>query len=72
MESDSYVDNLESSAINKIGTAVYNGEKKNVGIVKYYQIHSEARNNLVSAIEPLSDGMKKSLIPFKVSRKIHL
>ena len=58
MEWDSYVDNLKSSAMNKISTVVYNGEKKNVGIVKYYQIQSEVRNDLAAVNEPLSDGMK--------------
>ena len=58
VESDSYVDNLKLSAMKKISTDVYNGEKKNVGIVKYYQIQSEVRNDLAAVNEPLSDGMK--------------
>ena len=58
IESDSYVDNLKSSAMNKISTAVYNGEKKKIGIVKYYQTYSEAHNDLAAANKPLSHGMK--------------
>ena len=58
VESDIYVDNLKLSAMKKISTDVYNGEKKNVGIVKYYQIQSEVRNDLAAVNEPLSDGMK--------------
>ena len=58
MQSTSYVDNLKSHAMHKLTTSAYNGEKKNFGIVKYYQIHSEAHNDLASAGEPLTDGMK--------------
>ena len=58
MESTSYLDNVKSSAMAKLAAAHYNGEKKNFGIVKYYQLHSEAHNDLSLAGEPLSDGMK--------------
>ena len=59
MESTSYMDNIKSAAMAKLSTAHYNGEKKNFGIVKYYQLHSKAHNDLVDlAGEPLSDGMK--------------
>ena len=58
MESTSYNDNMKSSAMHKLTTSAYSGEKKNFGIVKYYQIHSEAHNDLVAAGEPLTDGMK--------------
>lgn len=58
MESTSYVDNLKSHAMHKLTTSAYSGEKKNFGIVKYYQIHSEAHNDLAAAGEPLTDGMK--------------
>ena len=58
MESTSYVDNLKSHAMHKLTTSAYSGEKKNFGIVKYYQIHSEAHNDLEAAGEPLTDGMK--------------
>ena len=58
MESTSYMDNIKSSAMAKIAAAHYNGEKKNFGIVKFYQLHSEAHNDLELAGEPLTDGMK--------------
>ena len=58
MESTSYMDNVKSSAMAKLNNATYSGEKKNFGIIKYYQIHSEAHNDLDLAGEPLSDGMK--------------
>ena len=58
MESTSYMDNVKSHAMARIASATYNGEKKNFGIVKLYQIHSEAHNDLELAGEPLSDGMK--------------
>ena len=58
MESSSYLDNLKSSAMASLSTANYNGEKKNFGIVKYFTIHSNAHNDLDTANEPLSDGMK--------------
>ena len=58
MESTSYMDNIKSAAMAKLAAAHYNGEKKNFGIVKYYQLHSEAHNDLSLAGEPLSDGMK--------------
>ena len=44
--------------MNKISTAVYNGEKKKIGIIKYYQTYSEGHNDLVAANKPLSHGMK--------------
>ena len=58
MESTSYTDNMKSNAMHKLTTSAYTGEKKNFGIVKYYQIHSEAHNDLHAAGEPLTDGMK--------------
>ena len=58
MESTSYMDNIRSRAMSKLASATYNGEKKNFGIVKFYQIHSEAHNDLELAGEPLTDGMK--------------
>ena len=58
MESTSYMDNVKSAAMAKLNNASYSGEKKNFGIVKYYQLHSEAHNDLYLAGEPLSDGMK--------------
>ena len=42
----------------KLAPVHYNGEKKNFGIVKFYQLHSEAHNDLELAGEPLSDSMK--------------
>jgi hypothetical protein len=58
MESTSYLDNLKSSAMSSIATATYTGEKRNFGIVKYFTIHSNAHNDLETAGEPLSDGMR--------------
>ena len=58
MESTSYLDNMKSRAMANLNSTVYKGEKKNFGIVRYYQVHSEAHNDLNSAGEPLSDGMK--------------
>ena len=58
MESTSYLDNLKSSAMASIASAMYTGEKKNFGIVKYFTIHSNAHNDLETSGEPLTDGMK--------------
>ena len=58
MESSSYMDNLKSSAMSSLTTASYNGEKKNFTIVKYFQKHSEAHNDLETAKESLTGGMK--------------
>ena len=58
MESTSYLDNLKSTAMANLAAATYNGEKKTFGIVKYFTIHSNAHNDLESAGEPLSNGMK--------------
>ena len=58
MESTSYLDNLKSSAMASLAAANYSGEKKNFGIVKYFTIHSNAHNDLDTANEPLTDGMK--------------
>lgn len=52
------MDNIKSAVIAKLAAAHYNGEKKNVGVVTSYQLHSEAHNDLVLAGEPLSDRMK--------------
>ena len=58
MESTSYLDNVKASAMAKLASAHYTGKKKNFGMVNYYQVHSQAHNDLVLAGEPLSDGMK--------------
>jgi hypothetical protein len=58
MESTSYLDNLKSSAMASLAAAIYNGERKNFGIVKYFTVHSNAHNDLDTANEPLTDGMK--------------
>ena len=58
MESTSYLDNLKSGAMASLSSATYSGEKKNFGIVKYFTIHSNAHNDLETAGEPLTHGMK--------------
>jgi hypothetical protein len=58
MESTSYLDNLKSGAMASITSAVYTGEKKNFGIVKYFTIHSNTHNDLETAGEPLTNGMQ--------------
>ena len=58
MESTSYMDNIKSTAMAKLVSAHYTGEKKNFGMVNFYQVHSQAHNDLDLAGEPLSDGMK--------------
>ena len=58
MESTSYLDNVKANAMAKLASAHYTGEKRNFGMINYYQVHSQAHNDLVLAGEPLSDGMK--------------
>ncbi len=58
MQSTSYMDNLRTAAIAKIANAKYKGEKKEFGIVKYFTIHSNAHNDLETAGEIMTDGMK--------------
>jgi hypothetical protein len=58
MQSTSYMDNLRTSAIARIQSAKYKGEKKDFGIVKFFTIHSNAHNDLETAGESMTDGMK--------------
>ena len=58
MQSTSYLDTLKTDALASIKSAHYIGEKKDFGMTKHYAIHSTAHNNLDTAGEPMSDGMK--------------
>ena len=58
MQSTSYMDTLKTDALASIKSVHYIGEKKDFGMTKYYAIHSTAHNNLDTAGEPMSDGMK--------------
>ena len=58
MQSTSYMDNLRTSAMARIQAAKYKGEKKDFGIVKYFTVHSNAHNDMESAGEIVTEGMK--------------
>ena len=58
MQSTSYMDNLKSNAMKAIKDAHYIGERREFGISKFFTVHSNAHNDLATADEPLSDGMK--------------
>ena len=58
MESTSYMDNLKSNALASMKRAQYKGEKRGFTISDYYTVHSIAHNDLSTAGDPLSHGMK--------------
>ena len=58
MQSPSYMDSLKTAATSRIKNAHYQGEKRDFGITCYYTIHSSAHNDLETAGEPMSKGMK--------------
>ena len=58
MQSPSYMDSLKTAATSRIKNAHYQGEKRDFSIACYYTIHSSAHNDLETAGEPMSEGMK--------------
>ena len=60
IQSTSYMDNLRTSAmLTCIQATKYKGEnKKDFSIVKYFPVHSNAHNDMESAGEVITEGMK--------------